>query len=205
MLELKGLKYISTPRPGTRRGGGAALVVNTENFSISKLNISIPNNLEIVWGLVKPYEVKVKISKIIVCYFYCLPKSKKKTALIDHMTFTLQSLRSTFPKTGVVISGDINDLSIERLKTVDPSLKQIVRKGTRGPNILTVVLTDMEVFLEEPVIVKPIDVDDPLKGGVPSDHNGVIVIPRSVSEVPVKRQKIARIIRPITSSNIDNI
>ena len=114
LLELKGLKYISTPRPGTRRGGGAALVVNTENFSISKLNTSIPN-------------------------------------------------------------------------------------------ILTVVLTDLEVFLEEPIIVKPIDADDPLKGGVPSDHNGVIVIPRSVSDVPVKRQKISRIIRPITSSNIDNI
>ena len=121
------------------------------------------------------------------------------------MKFNLQSLRSTFPKAGVVISGDINDLSIERLKTVDPSLKQIVRKGTRGPNILTVVLTDLEVFLEEPIIGKPIDADDPLKGGVPSDHNGVIVIPRSVSEVPVKRQKIARIIRPITSANIDNI
>ena len=205
LLELKGLKYISTPRPGTRRGGGAALVVDTENFSISKLNISIPNNLEIVWGLVKPYEITGKISKIIVCSFYCPPKSKKKTALIDHMTFTLQSLRSTFPRAGVVISGDRNDLSIDRLKTVDPSLKQIVRKGTRGPNILTVVLTDMEVYLEEPVIVKPIDVDDPLKGGVPSDHNGVIVIPRSVSDVPVKRQKISRIIRPITSSNIDTI
>jgi hypothetical protein len=32
LLEMKGLKYISTPRPGTRRGGGAAIVVNTENF-----------------------------------------------------------------------------------------------------------------------------------------------------------------------------
>ena len=27
LLELKGLKYISTPRPGNRRGGGAAIVV----------------------------------------------------------------------------------------------------------------------------------------------------------------------------------
>jgi hypothetical protein len=79
LLELKGLKYISTPRPGTRRGGGAALVVDTENFSISKLNISIHNNLEIVWGLVKPYEITEKISKIIVCSFYCPPKSKKSS------------------------------------------------------------------------------------------------------------------------------
>ena len=32
LFEMRGLKYISTPRPGTRRGGGAAIVVNTENF-----------------------------------------------------------------------------------------------------------------------------------------------------------------------------
>ena len=121
------------------------------------------------------------------------------------MTFTLQSLRSTFPTAGVVISGDRNDLSVERLRTVDPSLRQIVRKGTRGPNILTVVLTDMEVYFEEPVIVNPIDVDDPSKGGVPSDHNGVVVIPSSVSDVPVRREKVVRTIRPITSSGINNI
>ena len=53
LFELRGMKYISTPRPGTRRGGGAAIVVNTEVFSISKLNINIPHNLEIVWGLLR--------------------------------------------------------------------------------------------------------------------------------------------------------
>ena len=40
---MKGMKYISTPRPGVRRGGGAAIVVNTEQFSISKLNVLIPS------------------------------------------------------------------------------------------------------------------------------------------------------------------
>ena len=29
MFEMKGFKYISTPRPGNRRGGGAAIIVNT--------------------------------------------------------------------------------------------------------------------------------------------------------------------------------
>ena len=141
----------------------------------------------------------------IVCSFYCPPKSKKKMALFDHMNFTLQSLHSTFPTAGVVISGDRIDLSVERLRPVDPSLRQIVRKGTRGPNILTIVLTDREVYFEEPIIVNPIDVDDPSKGGVPSDHNGVIVIPHSVSDVPVRRKKVVRTIRPITSSSINNI
>ena len=98
LFELKGMKYISTPRPGVRRGGGAAIVVNTEQFSISKLNVQIPSCLEIVWGLAKPVEVTGKITKIITCCFYCPPKSTRKTALIDHMTFTLQSLLNTFPK-----------------------------------------------------------------------------------------------------------
>ena len=204
LFEIRGLKYISTPRSGNRRGGGAAIVVDTTKFSVTKLNISIPNNLEIVWALVKPNEICGKISKLITCCFYCPPKSKKKSSLIDHMTLTLQYLRSSFPTAGVLISGDRNDLSIPRLLSTDPSLRQIVQKGTRGPNILTVILTDLEAYYEEPVIVPPILVDDPSKGGVPSDHNGVIVVPRN-SAIPVNKLKIAKTIRPITSSDIINI
>ena len=170
LFELRGIKYISTPRPGNRRGGGAAIAANSEHFSLSKLNIPVPDNLEIAWGILRPNEESGKIRKIIVFCFYCPPRSKKKTALITHMTLTLQSLRSIFPKSGVIISGDRNDLSIDRLLSVDPLVKQIVCHGTRGPNILTVVLTDLHKFYEEPRIVGPIDVDDHTKGGVPSDQ-----------------------------------
>ena len=123
-------------------------MVNTEKFSISKLNIAIPNCLETVWGLLKPNEVTGKITKIIVCCFYCPPRSTRKTMLIEHLTLTLQSLLTTFPKAGVLISGDRNDLSIERLLTVDSSLRQIVLKGTRGLRVLDIVLTNLAVFLQ---------------------------------------------------------
>ena len=36
MLEMRGVKYISTPRPGAQKGGGAAIAVRTEKFTISK-------------------------------------------------------------------------------------------------------------------------------------------------------------------------
>ena len=39
MLQLNGLKYISTPRT-TKRGGGAAIVVNLEKFSWKKCKLS---------------------------------------------------------------------------------------------------------------------------------------------------------------------
>ena len=48
LLETNGLKYISTARPGG--WGGAALIANQEKFSLEKLNILIPHNLEIMWG-----------------------------------------------------------------------------------------------------------------------------------------------------------
>ena len=50
MLEREGLKYISTPRPGG--WGGAAIIVNQDKYTLEKLNITIPHNLEVVWGLV---------------------------------------------------------------------------------------------------------------------------------------------------------
>ena len=201
LLELKGYQYISTPRPGARRGGGAAIVVDTEQFSVSKLNISIPHSLEIVWGLLRTKECSGKINKLIVCCFYSPPRYKKKTLLIEHMMLTLQDLRTTFPKAGVIISGDRNDLTTERLLSIDTSLRQIVTRPTRGQNTLDVILTDLERFYEEPIIVNPIQVD-PNKKGVPSDHMGVVVNPISVTRKPVRRKKLIRTVRPITSSSL---
>ena len=51
MLESEGLRYISTARPSG--WGGAAIIVNQEKFSLKKLNIFIPHNLEVVWGLMR--------------------------------------------------------------------------------------------------------------------------------------------------------
>ena len=52
MLEMDCLRYISTPRP--KGWGGAALLVNQDKFHLENLNIAIPHNLEIIWGLLKP-------------------------------------------------------------------------------------------------------------------------------------------------------
>jgi hypothetical protein len=89
MLELGGVKYISTPRPGAQRGGGAAIAVRTEKFSISKLNVPILKSVEVVWGLLKPKVITGKISVIIVCCFYSPPTSSKNPSLLEHITLIL--------------------------------------------------------------------------------------------------------------------
>ena len=67
MLEMKGISYISTPRPGLRRGG--AIAANPTNFSLVKLHIDILHNLEVVWGLLRQTRAVGRIRKIIVCPF----------------------------------------------------------------------------------------------------------------------------------------
>ena len=67
MFELQGLKYFSTPRPRGKRGGGAAIICNTDKFHIEKLDIQIPHHLEIVWALAKPKAETAEFKRIILC------------------------------------------------------------------------------------------------------------------------------------------
>ena len=69
LFEMKGIKYISTPRPGAQRGGGTAIAVRTNKFAITKLNIAITRSVEVVWGRLKPKVVTGKITTISVCCF----------------------------------------------------------------------------------------------------------------------------------------
>ena len=60
MCQMDGLKYISTPRL-SKRGGGSAIIVNLRNFTIEKIPVHIPNNLEVVWGLMRPKKLSSSI------------------------------------------------------------------------------------------------------------------------------------------------
>ena len=201
MLELKGVSYISTPRPGNRRGGGTAIVACPEKFSIVKLHIEIPRSIEVVWGLLRPKKVMGKISKIILCSFYCPPRSKKKNELIDHISTVLNTLKVDHPNAATIIAGDKNDLDERRLLALDPALAQLVRKPTRKDKLLSIVITDLRRFYIEPRIIDPIPVDDPLIG-VPSDHNGVLVLPLNNIVASKGTTKEIKLVRPMPDSAV---
>ena len=93
MLHMEGLKYISTPRPSSKRGGGAAIVVPIDKFNLEKLDVLIPHNLEIVYRLLRP---EGGVSEIICVSFYCPPRSRKKTKLLDHILTTMHILLTKY-------------------------------------------------------------------------------------------------------------
>ena len=94
-LELKGIQYISNPRPN-RRGGGAAISLLPGDFTLTKLDLATPKNLEVVWGLVRPKKPTKEFKGIIVCSFYSVPHSKRKTQLVQHITINYTELKSKY-------------------------------------------------------------------------------------------------------------
>ena len=194
---MSGIKYISTPRPGAKRGGGAAIAIRQQNFTLSKLNIPLPSSVEVVWGLLKPKNITGKLSKFIVCCFYSPPRSRKKNILVDHLTLTLQSLLNIHHGAGIIISGDRNDLSIPTLLSIDPSLRQTVQHGTRGQKVLDIIITNLSRYYDQPVIIPPLQPDQP-GHGAPSDHRGVVATPCSNNSV--RNMKIKKKIRPLPES-----
>ena len=180
MLEMKGIFYISTPRPGARRGGGVAMAFPKSRFQVTKLNIEIPKPLECMFALVKPVNQTGKIKKLIAVCFYSPPKSKQNTKLIDLITVEISRLRTQYRGCGVLICGDRNDMKVEQLLAGDPALRQVVSQPTNKnqDKVLDVILTDLHTGYQEPTILPPIMVDGG-REGVPSDHMGVEMRPRT--------------------------
>ena len=200
MLQMDGLKYISTPRT-QKRGGGAAIVANLEQFSLDKIEVIIPFKLEVVWGLLRPKKKTSKVKEIIVVAFYSPPNSKKNSKLLDHLMSTTHFLLSKYPNAGVILGGDKNSLNIAPLLSGIPKLKQIVTTPTYKSKILDVIMTNLYPAYSVPVVVPPILPDDPTRGA-PSDHSIVIATPHTVHTVQQPRQYVTRTFRPLPESGV---
>ena len=114
MLNMDGLKYISTPRT-TKRGGGAAIVVSLKDYSLDKIEVPNPSKVEVVFGLLRPKKTAGMIKEIIIAAFYSPPKSKKNPKLLDHLLSNTLYLLSKHPNAGLCMGGDINNLNISSL------------------------------------------------------------------------------------------
>ena len=138
MLESQGLKYISAARPTGL--GGAAIIVNLEKFTFEKLNIFIPHNPEIVWGLVRPRDESATYKKIIVCSFYSPPNSKKNGKLNDHIVTTLQMLSTKYQDSPILMGADKNNMDITPILNCGLRLRQVVDLPTRKGKILDILI-----------------------------------------------------------------
>ena len=201
MLEIEGLKYISTPRASNKRGGGCAIVAHLPQFSLEKIDASIPKSVEVVYGLLRPKEPSAQLKEIIAVAFYSPPRSRKKTQLMDHIVSTVQSLLTKYPQAGIVIGGDRNEMSISPLLNALPRLKQLISQATCNGKVLDVLLTNLHEYYNLPVIVPPVPADNPAQGK-PSDHSVPVATPHTSAGVNMSNQYKTKITRPLPESGI---
>ena len=175
MLNMDGIKYISTPRI-TKRGGGAAIVAQLKEFSLDKIELPNPNKVEVVFGLLRPKKNTCKIKEIIIAAFYSPPNSRKNPQLLDHLLSNSLNLLSKYPNAGLVIGGDKNNLNISPLLNGIPKLSQIVTKPTYKSKVLDIILTNLSNLYCVPIITPLVQPDDP-QCGVPSDHSTPVATP----------------------------
>ena len=171
-IKLEDHKVISNIYQREGKGGRPALIVNKKKYSVQNLTntlIQIPWGVEVTWALLTPKNVSNDsiIQNIVLASIYSKPKSKKKTALLDHVAETYNFLSTKYGK-GLywMLAGDTNDLKLDAILNLSPTMKSLVKKPTRRnpDSILDNILTDMAKWYQSPECLEPLDAD-PGTGG----------------------------------------
>ena len=199
LLESHGLKYISTPRP--RGWGGAAIIANQEYFKLEKIEITIPHNLEVVWGLLTSKSEIAKYKKMIVCSFYSPPKTKKNQKLVDHLVTTLHMLATKHPQAPILMGSDKNSMDIRPILNCGLKIRQVVDLPTRKGKILDIILMSIPQYYNSPDIIPPVPCDNP-EDGVPSDHWVPVCYPHTARHHPPKRRFRTVRYRPLPEDGV---
>ena len=174
MLQIKGYKYISCgARPSGKRGGGAAIVVNTKRFTLEELEVAVPHNIEAKWGLVRPKKVErnTKYKEYIVCCFYSPPNSKKNKKMLDHLIMSSHALMTKFPNAALILGGDKNSLPLGPLLDgqTAPKCTQTVASPTHGNKVIDVIVMNCAQFYGVPEITRPLLPAHPVQAAPSAD------------------------------------
>ena len=128
------------------KGGRPALIVNNKKYNVQNLTntvVQIPWGVEVTWALITPKNVSndSTIQNIVLGSIYSKPNSKKKTALLDHISETYNFLSTKYEK-GLywMLAGDTNDLKLDAVLSLSPKFEKFWLK-IRQEKIQTEYLT----------------------------------------------------------------
>ena len=202
LLYMEGLKFLSTPRPPGKRGGGCGIVGDLTKFTLDKIEINNEHKLEICWGILRPKDASnCAIKEYVVAAFYCPPRSKKKEKLITHIIVNTHKLLTKYPNCGFFIGGDKNCLNLAPILLGLPKFRQVVVGNTHEDKCLDVLITNIASLYHPPEIVPAVPADDPARAK-PSDHLVPVMYPISGATGTVSRTYTTKLRRPLPDSAI---
>ena len=154
-----------------RLGRIGAITCDDSKFHIKEIKIPNIHNLEVTFSTLRAKSEDSPQFTIILCALYSPPNSRKKSKLVDFISETYHHLKSTkYPSAYFLLGGDINDLNVNLLLNILSKFSQIVPRLTRGSKTLSVIVTDLSEYYQNPEILPPIQ-PDIFGVGKPSDHN----------------------------------
>ena len=105
-----------------------------------------------------------------------------------------------------LICGDTNELKLDPILQLSPSLKQVVQNPTRldPPRILDPIITTLSDLYQLPECLAPLDAD-PESNGKPSDHLMVVMEPISQINNKSARTKKSFTYRPFTEDRLQKM
>ena len=112
--------------------------------------------------------------------------------LYDHLMTSLDTILASHPTAGVIVMGDFNQFDFRRLCR-NTSLKQIVKKSTRGNATLDLIFTNMKSWYNDPEILPAIGL---------SDHMSILLHPVGNYHRP-NCQKMCDLFYDITLMGVD--
>ena len=201
LLLSEGLKFLSAPRPGGKRGGGCGIIADMTHYTLDKIEITNEHKLEVCWGILRPKQTNCAIKEYVVCALYCPPNSRKKEKLVTHIVVNAHKLMTKYPNCGMLIGGDKNSLNIAPILQALPRFRQVVVGNTHKEKCLDILITNCHLLYQPVVIAPPCQPDDPAKAK-PSDHLVPVLYPISGASGAVSRTYEERTSRPMPDSAI---
>ena len=133
VISLNGFSTFRHDRSDGRRGGGVCVYVNNR-FPVFHLeDLAVPN-IESIWLLLKPSRLPRGFNSIILGAIYHPPRNDD-IPLLTHLMESLDHVLVSNPGAAVILTGDFNQFRHRQLCS-SFSLKQIVKRPTRGSNVV---------------------------------------------------------------------
>ena len=149
VIGLNGFSTFRHDRSDGRRGGGVCVYVNNR-FPVFHLeDISVPD-FESIWLLLKPSRLPRGFNSIILGAIYHPPRNDDRS-LLAHIMESLHRVLASNPGAAVILTHYFNQFKHRQLCS-SFSLKQIVKRPTRGSNVLDKIFTNVSKFYNVPML-----------------------------------------------------
>ena len=194
-IDIDNYVMFHATRSKTLRASGGVSIFVSDDIPSTKLNVSVPNHLEVIYVSIRPKWLPRSISNIVLCGVY-YPRTGSKYAppqedLILHLNEKIHHFYSKYADPLILLMGDFNDLKIKDI-CESCKLKQVVKVPTRKDATIDLIMMNRENNMYcDPVTLPSIR---------SSDHLCVLLKPKDMIKNKIKKEKI--MIRKFTRSAI---